>query len=159
MQGTRVWSLVQEDSTCCGATEPTLSNYWSPLALGPMCCNYWALMLQLLKPACLEPVLHNNREATTMRSPRTATKSSPPSPQVGKAHAAMKTQCRKKKKKKERKKKIADLHHLDEIKCLDSVFAVRCMGSWVQPRLQNQTNLSSNLDSATYYVTLELFKL
>ena len=27
MQRTRVWSLVQEDSTCCGATKPVCHNY------------------------------------------------------------------------------------------------------------------------------------
>ena len=27
MQGTRVQSLVQEDSTCCGATKPVCHNY------------------------------------------------------------------------------------------------------------------------------------
>ena len=30
MQGTWVWSIVQEDSTCHGATEPVCRNYWSP---------------------------------------------------------------------------------------------------------------------------------
>ena len=38
MQGTRAWSLVREDSTCHRATKP-------------MCCNYWACVPQLLKPA------------------------------------------------------------------------------------------------------------
>ena len=48
MQGTRVRALVWEDPTCCGATKPTSHNYW-------------ACVPQLLKPACLEPVLHNKR--------------------------------------------------------------------------------------------------
>ena len=39
MQGTRVRSLVWEDPTCCGATKP-------------VCHNYWACVLQLLKPVC-----------------------------------------------------------------------------------------------------------
>ena len=51
MQGTWVRALVQEDSTCCGATklmrhnswacvlEPTSHNYWSPCALQPVLCN------------------------------------------------------------------------------------------------------------------------
>ena len=30
MQGTQVWSLVWEDSTCLGATKPMDHNYWSP---------------------------------------------------------------------------------------------------------------------------------
>ena len=40
MQGTWVWSLVQEDSTFRGATKP-------------VCYSYWA--------HTLEPVLHNKR--------------------------------------------------------------------------------------------------
>ena len=39
MQGTWVWSLLCEDSTCQGATKP-------------MYHNYWAHTLQQLKPAC-----------------------------------------------------------------------------------------------------------
>ena len=48
MQGTRAQSLVWEDSTCQGATKPLHHNYW-------------AHMLQLLKPMSLEPVVHNKR--------------------------------------------------------------------------------------------------
>ena len=48
MQGTRVGALVREDPTCHGATKP-------------MRHNYWACVPQLLKPTCLEPVLHNKR--------------------------------------------------------------------------------------------------
>ena len=33
LQGTQVRSLVQEDSTCHGATKPMCHNYWSPCAL------------------------------------------------------------------------------------------------------------------------------
>ena len=69
MQGTRVWSLAREDPTCCRATKPMCHNYWA-CALEPMSHNYWAHVPQLLKPAHLEPVLHNER------SPHTATKSS-----------------------------------------------------------------------------------
>ena len=46
MQRTQIRSLVQEHSTCCGTSKP-------------VCHNYWVSMLQLLKPTCLEPVLHN----------------------------------------------------------------------------------------------------
>ena len=49
MQGTRVWSLVQEDPTCHGATKPMHHNYWT-CTLEPTSHNYWACMLQLLKP-------------------------------------------------------------------------------------------------------------
>ena len=48
MQGTQVRSLVWEDPTCRGATKPESHNYW-------------ARVLQLLKAAHLEPMLHNKR--------------------------------------------------------------------------------------------------
>ena len=48
VQGTRVRVLVWEDPTCHGAAKP-------------MRHNYWAHVPQLLKPVCLEPVLHNKR--------------------------------------------------------------------------------------------------
>ena len=60
MQETQVWSLDQEDPTCRGATEPMGRNYWV-CALEPRNRNYWAHMPQLLKPAHLEPVLHNKK--------------------------------------------------------------------------------------------------
>ena len=72
MQGTRVWSLVWEDPTCRGETKP-------------VCHDYWAHVLQLLKPACLEPTLRNKRshrnEKPAHRNeeypPLTATRESP----------------------------------------------------------------------------------
>ena len=87
VQGTWVWFLVWEDSTCCGATktvchnwvwvlEPASCNCWacelqllSPRAAitEPLSCNCWARELQLLKPACLEHMLRNKR-ATSVRS-------------------------------------------------------------------------------------------
>ena len=36
MQGTQVQSLVWEDSTCHGASEPSCRDYCSPCALEPM---------------------------------------------------------------------------------------------------------------------------
>ena len=48
MQGTWVPALVQKDPTCHRATKPTHHNYWAHVP-------------QLLKPAHLEPVLHNKR--------------------------------------------------------------------------------------------------
>ena len=87
MQGTWVWSLVWEDPTCRRATKPVRHNYR-------------ARVMQLLKPACLEPMLRNKRShhnekpahcseelpllAATRESPCTATK----------------TQCRQEEKKK-----------------------------------------------------------
>ena len=84
MQGTRVRALVREDPTCPGATKPMRHNYWA-CALEPASHNYWACVPQLLKPACLDPC-SATREATAMRSLRTATKSSPHLVQLEKAH-------------------------------------------------------------------------
>ena len=84
MQGTQVRALVQDDPTCRGATKPVRHNYWA-CTLEPASHNYWAHVPQLLKPTCLEPLLRK-REATAMRSPRTAM-SSPRSPQLEKACA------------------------------------------------------------------------
>ena len=64
-QGTRVWSLLREDSTCCGATKPMHHNYWA------LHCNCW-------NPC-------STRETTTMRRPHKTTKGSPPSLQWKKA--------------------------------------------------------------------------
>ena len=60
MQEIEVWSLVCEDATYHGATKPVHRNYWAHTP-EPGCQNYWASVLQLLKPVCLEPVLHNKR--------------------------------------------------------------------------------------------------
>ena len=60
MQGTWVRALVLEDPTYRGATKPMRHNYWA-CALEPASQNYWARVSQLLKPARLEPVLHNKR--------------------------------------------------------------------------------------------------
>ena len=60
VQGTWVRSLVWEDPTCCRATKPVHHNYWA-CALEPTSHNYWAHAPQLLKPACLEPVLRSKR--------------------------------------------------------------------------------------------------
>ena len=49
MPETWVLSLIQEDSTCCGATKPMCHNYWAG-ALVAGRHNYWAHMLQLPKP-------------------------------------------------------------------------------------------------------------
>ena len=77
MQGTWVWSLVQEDPSCRGATKPVRHNYWA-CALEPASHNCWS-------PCAWSPC-STTREATAMRSPRTATKSSPRSLQLEKAH-------------------------------------------------------------------------
>ena len=41
LHGTRVWALVREDPTCCGATKPARHNYWA-CALEPTSHNYWS---------------------------------------------------------------------------------------------------------------------
>ena len=60
MEGTWVWDMVWEEPTCRGATKPVRHNYWA-CALEPVSHNYWAREPQLLKPVCLEPMLHNRR--------------------------------------------------------------------------------------------------
>ena len=60
MQGTWVPALVREDPTCRGATKPVCHKYWA-FTLEPSSHSYWAHVPQLLKPARLEPVLHNKR--------------------------------------------------------------------------------------------------
>ena len=47
-QETRVWSRFWEDPAGLSAVKPSS-------------CNYWAHELKLLKPTCLDPVLHNKR--------------------------------------------------------------------------------------------------
>ena len=51
---------VREDPTGRRAAKPMHHNYWA-CALEPANHNYWARVSQLLKPACLEPMLHNKR--------------------------------------------------------------------------------------------------
>ena len=57
MQGTWVQSLVNEDSICCRAAKPVDQNY-GPHTLGPSSHIYWACVPELLKPECLEFMLH-----------------------------------------------------------------------------------------------------
>ena len=114
MQGTWVWTLVREDPTCCRAIKPVHHNYWA-WALKPMSHNYWspwATTTETHVPQLLKPMCHNywslctqnpcpaTREAPAMRSPHTATKSSPRSRQLEKARAQQRRPNRAKKKKK-----------------------------------------------------------
>ena len=76
MQGTRVQSVLWEDSTSWGATKPMHHNHWAH-ALEHASLNYWACKLQRLKPMHLESAFRNKRshrrEARTPqleRSPR-----------------------------------------------------------------------------------------
>ena len=113
MQRTQIESLVWEDPTCCRATKSMHHNYWA-CTLEPASHNYWAHMPQLLKPTCLEPMLHK-REATAMRSLHTATKSSPRSPQLKKACTQQRRHNTAKNKNKLKKKKdsINKIHSID----------------------------------------------
>ena len=90
MQGTWVWSLIQEweDFTYHGATKSANCNYWVCVSqlLKPKCpraarCNYWACMLQLVSVsrAC------GLQQENPRRSPCTTKKSSLCSPQLKKA--------------------------------------------------------------------------
>ena len=72
MQGTWVQSLVQEDSTCQGATKSIHHKHW-------------ARMLQLLKPLQLEPVFHSKRGHYN-KKPGQCMKTRPHPPQLEKAH-------------------------------------------------------------------------
>ena len=65
-------------SSCPTTTEPAL---WSPISR-----NYWAHVLQLLKPVHLEPVLRHEKPPQ-WETPHAAMKSSPRSPQLEKAWA------------------------------------------------------------------------
>ena len=65
MQGTRVRALVWEDPTCRGATRPVSHKCW----------------------ACASGACAPQREAATVRGPRTAMKSGPHLPQLEKALA------------------------------------------------------------------------
>ena len=65
MQETWDRSLVWEDPTCCGATEPVHHNCGA-CALETRNCNYWAHMSQLLKPMVL-PITTYGCESRTIK--------------------------------------------------------------------------------------------
>ena len=105
MQGTRVWALDREDPTCCRATKPMCHNYWA-CALEPTSHNYRPLMPQLLKTACLEPVLRNKTLQWEAHAPQRRVA---PATMRKPAHAATKTQCSQKYKQIYKKKKSTSL--------------------------------------------------
>lgn len=78
IQGTHIWSLVQEDPTCLGATEPV--------------CTATGASVLLLKPTCLEPVLTDKGSHHDERGPCTAAERSPHWLQLESPHTAVKTQ-------------------------------------------------------------------
>ena len=65
MQESQVWSLVQEDPTCCRATKPVRHKYWRLCALEPMLGNK--------RSHCNEKPTHSSEEwpqvATTRKKP------------------------------------------------------------------------------------------
>ena len=78
-QGIQVRSLVQEDSTCHGATKLV----WH---------SYWACKLQILKSMCLEPVICNKRRHRNEKPMHCNQKYSPLSATRESLHKAMNTQ-------------------------------------------------------------------
>ena len=73
LQGTH-WSLVREDSTCCGKTKP-------------MRHNYWARLLQLLKSAHSKTFALQHKKPPQWEAPAPQPDSSLHSPQLEKACA------------------------------------------------------------------------
>ena len=60
MQKTPVRSLIQEDPTCFGVTQPGCHNYWT-CALEPRSHSYWTHVLQLLHFEHPRAVLRSKR--------------------------------------------------------------------------------------------------
>ena len=87
--------MLRDPRAATTETEPC--HYWSLHALEPASHGYWACVLQLLKPICLEPVIRNKRshhnEKPSHRTKEqpllTATRESP--------HTATKTKCNRNK--------------------------------------------------------------
>ena len=89
--------LVQKDPTCCGATKLVCHNYRA-CALEPTCGNCWNRVPRLLNLRALDPTLCT-REVISVRSTRTATKSSPHQPQLETSPNSKKDSAQPKKKK------------------------------------------------------------
>ena len=75
-QGTCIWSLMQEDPTCLGATRHVCYKYWA-CALEPRSHNYWTLWCHYWNPPSLEPC-GTAREAGATRRPQAAPGGSSP---------------------------------------------------------------------------------
>ena len=84
MQGTQVRALAREEPTCRRVTKPMCHNYWA-CALEPGSHNYWAQCATTTEARTPRGHAAQQREATAMRSPCTATKSSSHSLQLEKA--------------------------------------------------------------------------
>ena len=88
--------LVQKDPTCCGATKLVCHNYRA-CTLEPTCGNCWNRVPRLLNLRALDPTLCT-REVISVRSTRTATKSSPHQPQLETSPNSKKDSAQPKKK-------------------------------------------------------------
>ena len=57
------WFHMSQSNSACAPLllSPHAKTYWGLYVLGPASHKYWALRLQLLKPVCLDPMLHNKR--------------------------------------------------------------------------------------------------
>ena len=88
MQETWIPSVTREDPTCLGTTKPMCHSYRA-CSLESRNHNYWAHVLQLLKPEHLEPML------SYMRNLCIATREWPPAATIKESPCtAMKTQHR-----------------------------------------------------------------
>ena len=85
-----VWSPIQEDSTCRGATKPVFLNYWA-CSLEPRSCNYCTHILPLLRLSLWSP-WSTKREALAMRSPHTTREQPVLATTTEESRTAMKTQ-------------------------------------------------------------------
>ena len=83
VQGTRVWSLVQEDSTHHRATKPVSHNYGAHTP-------------RLLKPLYPEPMLHNKRSYCNEKPVHCNEEWAPPAATRENLCGATKTQCNQK---------------------------------------------------------------
>ena len=96
MQGTGVQALFWEDPTCHGATKPVRHNYS-------------ACVPQLLKPTCLEPVLHNKTNHLNEKPAHRNEEKPPLATTRESQRAATKTQCSQKLKKKKKSLQIINV--------------------------------------------------
>ena len=90
MQGTWIRFLVWEHSTCCQTARPMLHTYWSLHALGPSSHN----CVHSYSSPCAQSLWSATRQATTVRSPCTASREQSPSsattespPRAAKTHS------------------------------------------------------------------------
>ena len=104
MLKTWVPSLRWEDPTYSGATKLMNHNYWA-CALEPTCCYYWS-------PHTTSPC--STTGGIAVRSPCTAIKSSPRSPQLEKAHAKQRRPSTAKNKQNFKKELIRENRKLQE---------------------------------------------